>query len=198
MTEHARDPYVKKARQEQYRSRAAFKLIQIQKKFHLIRSGNLVLDLGAAPGGWSQVAAEIVGKQGRIVAVDQLKIDPIPGVTVLQGDFLENETLKKIHSELGERKADIILSDMAPNTSGISSLDHDRSILLVESVVQVIPMILRPGGGAVLKVFQGKELKKMTNKALSLFEKGKVFKPEASRSRSVETYFIGKGYRGNR
>ena len=195
ISEHRRDAYVKKARQENYRSRAAFKLIQIQKRFKLMCKGDVVLDLGAAPGGWSQVAVGMVGQKGCVVAVDLLKIEPIPGVRVLQGDILEKETHEKILAELKNNKADLVLSDMAPNTSGIASLDHDRSILLMESVLDLLPLLLRHGGSIVIKVFQGKELNALKIKALSFFEDIKVFKPEASRSKSAEVYLVGKGFR---
>ncbi len=196
ISERRRDHYCRMARRENFRSRASYKLIQIQEKFRLIRPGDRVLDLGAAPGGWSQVAAGIVGEKGQVVAVDRLKMEPIPGVRVVQGDLLEEGILNKIRLEFGKGQADLILSDMAPNTSGIASVDHDRSVQLVELVLELTPLLLRPGGGVVLKIFQGSEFKSLIERAFSLFELGKVFKPKASSLKSVEIYLVGKDFRG--
>jgi 23S rRNA (uridine2552-2'-O)-methyltransferase len=195
ISERRRDHYCRMARQENFRSRASYKLIQIQEKFRLIRPGDRVLDLGAAPGGWSQVAAGIVGEKGQVVAVDRLKMEPIPGVRVVQGDLLQEGILEKIRSELGKGQADLILSDMAPNTSGIASVDHDRSVELVELVLELAPLLLKPGGGIVLKIFQGSEFKSLSERAFALFELGKVFKPKASSLKSVEVYLVGKDFR---
>ncbi len=194
--EHQRDIYVKKARKEKFRSRAAYKLIQIQEKFQVMRSGDWVLDLGSAPGGWSQVAAGIVGERGRVVSVDLLNMEPIHSVRIVRGDIMADGAIEKVRSEFEGRQADLMMSDMAPNTTGIASVDHDRSVLLVEAVLQLVPLFLRPGGGLILKVFQGKDFKIFKEKTFSLFENGRVFKPEASRSRSVEVYLIGIQYRG--
>ncbi|MEK6776683.1 MAG: RlmE family RNA methyltransferase [bacterium] len=194
--EHQHDLYVKKAHKEKYRSRSAYKLIQIQEKFQVMRPGDWILDLGSAPGGWSQVAAGISGERGRVVSVDLVKMDPFPGVRIVQGDIMEDSGIEKIRSELEGRKADLILSDMASNTTGIASVDHDRSVLLVDAVLELVPLFLRHGGGLIFKVFQGKDFKTLKEKAFSLFEKGRVFKPDASRSRSVEVYLIGMQYRG--
>lgn len=196
VSEHTRDPYVQKARQDNFRSRAAYKLIQMQEKFHLIHPGDWVLDLGAAPGGWSQAAAGIVGKAGRVVAVDLLEMKPIPGVRSIQGDIFNKEILDRIVTELDGKRANLLLSDMAPNTSGVASLDHDRSVLLVESLLPHVELLLRPGGNAVFKVFQGREVRALMERMLPLFNKAQVSKPPASRSKSVEIYLLGRGYRG--
>ncbi|OIP65138.1 MAG: 23S rRNA methyltransferase [Nitrospirae bacterium CG_4_10_14_3_um_filter_53_41] len=189
--EHQQDIYVKKAHKEKLRSRAAYKLIQIQEKFRVMRPGDWVLDLGSAPGGWSQVAAGIVGEGGRVVSVDLLPMEPIPMVRIVRGDIMKDGVIEKIRSELEGRTADLMMSDMAPNTTGIASIDHDRSVLLVEAVLELVPLFLRPRGGLILKVFQGKDFKILKEKTFSLFENGRVFKPDASRGRSVEVYWVG-------
>jgi 23S rRNA (uridine2552-2'-O)-methyltransferase len=194
--EHKRDLYVKQARQENYRSRAAYKLLQIQQKYRMIRPGDWVVDLGAAPGGWSQVAAAIVGRSGRVIAIDRLSLQPMPGVTVLQGDLEQEGGLDQLRAELGDRKADLLLSDMAPNTTGISSLDHDKSVSLADLVLELLPLLLRSGGGAVLKIFQGKDFQVILKEMRAMFRCCHVFKPPASRSRSVEVYLVGERYLG--
>jgi len=193
--EHERDPYVRQAREEKYRSRAAFKLLQIQKKFRVIRPGDWVLDLGAAPGGWSQVSASIVGKSGRVVAVDLLSFDPIPGVTILQGDLLDPDGGEHLCAHFSERKADRVLSDMAPSTCGIPSLDHDKCIALAEGVVDLLPEVLRGGGSFVVKIFQGGDFPSFLKRMREIFQKCHVVKPPASRSRSVEIYLVADNYR---
>lgn len=194
LREHKRDPYVRQAREEKYRSRAAYKLLQIQQKFRVIRPGDWVLDLGAAPGGWSQVAASIVGKSGRVVAVDRLSFDPILGVTILQCDLLDSGGAGCLRTVLSGRKADRVLSDMAPSTSGIPSLDHDKSIALAEGVVDFLPEVLRDGGSFVVKVFQGGDFPPFLRRMRGIFQSCHVVKPPASRSRSVEIYLVAENY----
>ncbi|MDX1763267.1 MAG: RlmE family RNA methyltransferase [bacterium] len=194
LSEHRKDRYVRQAREEKFRARSAYKLQQIQQKFHLLHPGDRVVDLGAAPGGWSQVAAGVVGRQGAVVAVDLLAMAPIPGVTVLQGDIFEERCVEAILAELPGRSAQVILSDMAPSTTGIASVDHDRSAALAEAVLDLVPPILAPGGRAALKIFQGRGVPAIQQTMGRLFGSCRVFKPPASRSRSVEIYLVGLGY----
>ncbi len=194
LSEHRKDPYVKQARQEKFRARSAYKLRQIQEKFRLLRPGDWVVDLGAAPGGWSQVAAGIVGEEGGVMAVDLLAMAPIPGVTVLEGDIMEDRCVETILAHLPKSKAQVILSDMAPSTSGIASVDHDRSAALAEAVLDLVPLLLAPEGRVALKVFQGRGVPEIQQDMGRLFRSCRVFKPAASRSRSVEIYLVGLGY----
>ncbi len=194
--EHRKDPYVQKARQEKYRSRSAYKLLQIQERLPLMRPGDAVVDLGAAPGGWSQVAAKRVGPKGCVVAVDRLAMEPISGVDVLQGDIGEAATVDSLLEALSGRKADLLLSDMAPSTTGIASLDHDQSMALAGRVMDLVPRLLRSGGGLVLKVFQGGDLPGLQREMGSRFKTARTWKPPASRTRSVEVYLVGLGFRG--
>jgi 23S rRNA (uridine2552-2'-O)-methyltransferase len=195
VSEHRRDPYVKQAKAAHFRARSAYKLVQIQKKFRVIHPGDWVVDLGAAPGGWSQVAAGMVGKKGGVVAVDLLRIDPIPRVATVQGNVADEETVDLIRSELHQGRCNVILSDMAPSTSGIASVDHDRSVNLAESVLDLASALLAEKGRLVLKIFQGRDFKDIEKRLKLLFETCRIFKPPASRSRSVEIYLIGLKYR---
>ena len=175
---HVTDAYVRKARQQGYRSRAAFKLLELDEKEKLIRPGMTVIDLGAAPGGWSQVAAQ---KGARVIAVDLLDILPISGVTVLKGDFREVAL---------EGKADLVLSDLSPNLSGIRNVDQARGLEMALAAVGICRRILNSGGAFVTKAFQGEAFDAMTAELAAAFEKVKVFKPAASRGESRETYFV--------
>jgi 23S rRNA (uridine2552-2'-O)-methyltransferase len=175
---HVTDPYVRKAREQGYRSRAAFKLLEIDAKEKLLRRGMAVIDLGAAPGGWSQVAAQ---KGARVIAVDLLDILPIPGVTVLKGDFREVAL---------EGKVDLVLSDLSPNLSGVRSVDQARSLELSLAAVEVCRASLKPAGAFVAKAFQGEAFDAMAAELAAAFAKVKVFKPAASRGESRETYFV--------
>ncbi|MBF0195646.1 MAG: 23S rRNA methyltransferase [Magnetococcales bacterium] len=203
LQEHHDDPYVLRARKEGYRSRAAYKLLEIDaelqqkygKKAALLRSGMTVVDLGAAPGGWSQVAVKLIGKTGRVVAVDLLPIEPINGSVILQGDFLDDAVLQQVTNALEPKgRADLVLSDMAPNMSGFKSSDMARGELLAEAAYDFISQVLEPGGAAVIKLFQGSEFHEMVKQARTMFEKVKVVKPQASRARSAEHYLLGLGY----
>ncbi len=194
--EHREDLYVRKARQDKYRARSAYKLLQMLERFPLIRPGDAVVDLGAAPGGWSQVAAKWVGPEGRVLAVDRLAMEPIPGVDRVQGDIGEADTVAALLAALSGRKADLLLSDMAPSTTGIASLDHDQSMSLAQRVLDLTVPLLRPGGALVLKVFQGGDLPPLQRKMASRFRTAKVWKPPASRARSVEIYLVGLGFTG--
>jgi 23S rRNA (uridine2552-2'-O)-methyltransferase len=193
--EHASDPYVKRAHEEGWRSRAAFKLEEIQRSDHLLRPGMTVVDLGAAPGGWSQYAARVLAGRGRVIAVDILPIAGLAGVDVLQGDFSEPATLERLLAALGGSKADLVLSDMAPNTMGIAEVDHDRSMHLVDLAVEFAGQALRPGGDLLLKVFQGREFQPLIARLRTPFETVKLRKPKASRARSPEMYVLARGYR---
>lgn len=191
----ARDPYVRKAQAEGWRSRAAFKLLEIDQREHLLRRGMVVLDLGAAPGGWSQVVAQRVGPGGRVLAVDMLDMEPIPGVDCIRGDFTDEAVLMQIEHELGERRADLVLSDMAPNISGNWSIDAPRSMSLAEAVLEAAGRLLAPGGSLLMKVFQGEGFEALVREARGRFGAVRLRKPPASRPESRETYLLAGNYR---
>ncbi len=185
------DPYVAMAKKEGYRSRASFKLLEINKKFHLIHSNDLVIDLGAAPGGWSQVASKICQK---VIAVDLLDMAPLPKVEFIKGDFLHENTLKKLEILLQNTKADIVMSDMAPPTCGIKKIDHIRIMGLVEEVFEFSKLFLKDGGSMITKVFQGGAEPSFLNQLKKHFKKVHHFKPNSSRKESVEMYLIAMGF----
>ena len=185
---HVTDPYVRKAREQGYRSRAAFKLLEISEKERLLRPGLLVLDLGAAPGGWSQVAAQKVGPAGRVIAVDILQIDPIPGVTVLRADFREEAVIEA----LGGAKADVVLSDVAPNISGIPLVDQARQLELALAAVQLCCKTLKLDGVFVVKAFHGEAFDDLVAALKGTFAKVRVLKPTASRGESAETSVVSR------
>jgi len=194
-----RDGYSAKAKREGYRSRAAYKLLQINSRFYLIRGGYAVVDLGAAPGGWSQVAASLVGEDGVVIAVDVLHMRPLPGVRFIRGDVRDEKTLLAVVEALGEEGreyADVVISDMAPNTSGVYSLDHARSIDLAEAALRFASEILRPGGNFVCKVFQGDMMPHLLRRVRRSFRMVKVHVPPATRKGSAEQYVVAKGFRG--
>ncbi|MHB8665940.1 MAG: RlmE family RNA methyltransferase [Burkholderiales bacterium] len=193
MREHVNDPYVQKARAEGYRSRAAYKLLELDKRDRLLAPGQLVVDLGAAPGSWSQVAAAKLGARGRVVAVDILAMDPLPGVHFVQGDFREPEVLDALLLALGGSKADLVISDLAPNISGIGVSDQARAMHLAELALEFARQCLKPGGGLVVKVFQGAGFTEFLAAMRQAFAKVESRKPEASRGRSSELYLLGKG-----
>ncbi len=195
LAEHASDPYVQRAREEGWRSRAVFKLDEIQRSDHLLRPGMTVVDLGAAPGGWSQYAARTLAGRGRVIAVDILPMAGLKGVEVLQGDFSEQATLDRVLGLLGDSRADLVLSDMAPNTMGIAEVDHARSMHLADLAVDFATRALRPGGELLLKVFQGRELQALVGRLRAEFKTVKLRKPKASRGRSPELYVLARGYR---
>jgi 23S rRNA (uridine2552-2'-O)-methyltransferase len=188
------DPYVRAAKQEGWRSRAAYKLIELDQKFHFLRKGARVLDLGAAPGGWSQVAAKRAGAEGRIVAADILEIAPLGGVTVLQCDLLDPETPAKLKAALGG-PADVVLTDMAAPTTGHRATDHLRTVALFEAALDVAEDVLKPGGAFVGKVFQGGASGELLARVKALFRTVKHVKPPASRAESVELYLVATGFR---
>lgn len=195
MREHVSDPYVKRANAEGYRSRAAYKLQQIAAKDRLLKPGMTVVDLGAAPGGWSQVVAKAVGQAGRVVAVDLLEMAQVPGVTVIRGDFQEEETLHEVERALENRAVDLVLSDMSPNISGIAAADQARSIALAELALDFASSHLQPRGNFLVKTFQGAGYEELVDTLRRSFLHVYTRKPEASRSRSSEVYLLGKELR---
>lgn len=195
LDEHESDPYVKQARQAGYRSRAVFKLDEIQRTDRIIRPGMTIVDLGAAPGGWSQLAARLLNGKGRIVALDILPMDAIVGVDFLQGDFSDNLVLEQLEQMLGEDRPQLVMSDLAPNTTGIADVDHDRSMHLVELTLDFARHRLAPGGDYLVKVFQGRHFQPFVKELRSSFETVKVRKPDASRQRSPELYLLARHFK---
>ena len=195
LAEHAADPYVKRAHEEGWRSRAAFKLEEIQRTDRILKPGMTVVDLGAAPGGWSQFAARTLGGQGRVIALDVLEMPALPGVEFIQGDFTDEAVLERLNAALGGQKVDLVMSDMAPNMMGIADVDHDRSMHLVDLTVDFAAHALRPGGDLLMKVFQGRDFQPLIIRLRKQFETVKLRKPKASRARSAEVYVLARGYR---
>ena len=195
LAEHAADPYVKRAHEEGWRSRAAFKLEEIQRTDRILRPGMTVVDLGAAPGGWSQFAARTLGGKCRVIALDLLEMPSLPGVEFIQGDFSDDAVLASLQATLGGQKVDLVMSDLAPNMMGIADVDHDRSMHLVDLVVDFTASSLRPGGDLLMKVFQGRDFQPLIARLRREFESVKLRKPKASRSRSAELYVLARGYR---
>ena len=189
---HVSDRYVRQAKAEGYRSRAAYKLLEIDRKDRLLRPGMRVLDLGAAPGGWSQVAARKVGPQGRVVAIDLLEIAPISGVRLLRGDVREARAREALREALGGT-ADLVLSDLSPNLSGIPGVDQARGAELAELALELAGEILKPTGALVVKVFQGEAFAEVLNRIKRVFKAVSVRKPGASRGESRETYLLARG-----
>ncbi len=194
LEEHMRDEYVQRARAEGYRSRAVYKLLEVQAKGKFIKPGMTVLDLGSAPGGWSQVASKLVTKQGRVIAVDLLDMEPVPGVEFIQGDFTEEEALQAILSAMGENKAAVILSDMAPNLSGMASVDQPKSMYLAELALDLSQQLLQKGGTMLIKLFHGVGFAEFVVEVRKTFKEVTICKPKASRSRSKEVYLLAKRY----
>lgn len=190
---HVNDPYVHRAKAHGYRSRSAYKLIEIAERDKLIRPGAVAVDLGAAPGGWAQVLAERVGRSGRVVAVDLLEVAPIPGVTVIRGDIREETVQDLIHEALDGRKPDLVVSDLAPNLSGVSATDQARSIALCELALEFAKSHLKPQGAFLVKVFQGAGYPEFLAAMRAAFAEVASRKPAASRSGSAEMYLLGKG-----
>jgi 23S rRNA (uridine2552-2'-O)-methyltransferase len=186
---------VKRAHDEGWRSRAAFKLEEIQKSDRLLKPGMTVVDLGAAPGGWSQYAARLLDGRGRVIALDVLDMPAIPGVEYIQGDFNDEAVLGQLNALLAGAKVDLVMSDMAPNMMGIADVDHDRSMQLVELAEEFAAQALRPGGDLLLKVFQGRGFQPLVARLRKSYETVKLRKPKASRSRSPEVYVLARGYR---
>lgn len=197
LREHFNDQYVQKTVQDGYRSRASYKLLEIDQKDQLFRKGMTVVDLGAAPGGWSQVAAEKVGNQGIIVASDILTMDALPNVHFVQGDFTETAVFEQIVSVLENCPVDIVISDMAPNMSGMVDIDQPRSMYLVELAFSFAQSVLRSKGVAVVKVFQGEGSDTFLRSLRKSYQSISTRKPNASRARSREVYWVAKGFLGS-
>jgi 23S rRNA (uridine2552-2'-O)-methyltransferase len=191
---HVSDPYVKRAQREGWRSRAAFKLLELDQKDRLLRPGLLVVDLGAAPGGWSQVAARSVGAKGRVVALDLLPMEPIPGVDFIQGDFHDELVVERLLALLDGRQPDLVLSDMAPNVTGMQVVDQPRVIYLCELALDLADRILKQGGSLVSKAFHGEGFDTMIRDARPRFERLATRKPASSRAQSREVYLVGRGF----
>ncbi|MDD2738925.1 MAG: 23S rRNA (uridine(2552)-2'-O)-methyltransferase RlmE [Methylomonas lenta] len=195
MQEHFQDEYVKKAQALGYRSRAVFKLIEIQEKDKIIRPGINVVDLGAAPGGWSEYVRKIAGKNDKVIALDLLDIEPIAGVDFIQGDFREEEVLQKLYKVLDDEPVHLLLSDMAPNISGNKEVDQPRAIYLGELALDAAQSILVKGGTFLIKMFQGAGFDAYHNQVKQQFSSVVIRKPKASRARSNEVYILAKGFK---
>ena len=196
LKEHHEDSFVQKARDEGYRSRAVYKLAEILEKDNVLKPGQSVLDLGAAPGGWSEYASQIVGDRGRVVATDILEMAPVAGVEFLQGDFTEQETLDRLTDLLGDEQIDLVLSDMAPNLSGVDSVDQPRAMYLAELAFDLARQYLRTNGVFIVKVFQGEGFEELIAQLRLAFKSVKFRKPDASRARSREIYAVCVGLKG--
>jgi 23S rRNA (uridine2552-2'-O)-methyltransferase len=195
MQEHFQDEYVKKAQAMGYRSRAVFKLIEIQEKDKIIKPGINIVDLGAAPGGWSEYASKIVGKRNKVIALDLLAIDPIDGVDFIQGDFREDEVLEQLYKVLDGEPVHLLLSDMAPNMSGSREMDQPRAIYLGELALDAAQHVLAKGGTFLIKMFQGAGFDEYFNQVRQQFSSVVIRKPKASRARSNEVYILAKGFK---
>lgn len=196
LQEHHKDAFVKRSKSEGYAARSAYKLLEIQKKDRLMLPGMTVVDLGAAPGGWSQVASQCVGRRGHVIALDCLEMDPLAGVTILQGDFTEQAVLDTLLETVGDAGVDVVLSDMAPNFTGHKSVDQPRSMHLVALALDCAERILKPHGHFLVKVFQGEGFDIFLKNMRKIFKSVKSRKPEASRSRSSEIYILGSDFMG--
>ena len=196
MQEHVNDPYVKQAQRDGYRSRSSYKLLQLHERDRLIRPGMLIVDLGSAPGGWSQVATRLAGEQGRVVATDILPMDPLENVDFIQGDFTDETVLHQVLETLGGQQPQLVICDIAPNISGIDSADQASSMYLVELALDFVRQALAPKGDFVVKVFQGAGSDAYIKDVRGSFDKVFVRKPAASRPRSREVYLVAKGFKG--
>lgn len=196
LREHVNDTYVQRAKSEGYRSRAAFKLMEIDDRDHLIRAGEVVVDLGATPGGWSQVAAKRMQGKGRVIALDLLEMEPLHGVEFIQGDFREDAVLNQLETTLAGEKVGLVLSDMAPNMSGILLSDQARVMHLAELGLEFSRGWLKPNGAFLVKVFQGYGFEEFVREMRAVFKSVATRKPDASRDRSAEIYLLGKGLKG--
>ncbi len=194
MQRHVNDEYVKRSKREGYRSRAAYKLLELQEKDRMIKPGQVIVDLGAAPGGWSQVAHDLVGPKGKVIAFDILPMDELPGVTVIQGDFREDEALVKLDAALDGQPVDLVISDMAPNVSGVAAVDQPRAMHLCELALDFCEQRLRPGGGFVCKVFHGEGFDDWMRQVKADFGRAVTRKPKASRPKSREVYLVAGNY----
>ena len=193
LREHFEDEFVQRAQKEGWRSRAVFKLQEIDRSERLLRPGMTVVDLGAAPGGWSQYAGRILGERGRVIAMDVLPMDPLPGVEFLQGDFREQDVLDRLEQILAGARVDLVLSDMAPNLSGVDVVDQPRAMYLAELALDFAATHLKPGGTLLTKVFQGAGFDALLKDARARFAEVRLKKPKASRLRSPEVYLLARG-----
>lgn len=196
MSRHLSDPFVKQAQKDGFRSRSAYKLIELNEKDRLIRPGMRILDLGSAPGGWSQVASRIVGAKGRVLATDILPMDALPNVDFIRGDFTEDATVEQLLDWLGGGRFDLIVSDIAPNITGISSADQASSIYFLELALDTVRKTLEPGATFVAKMFQGSGSDEYLKELRAHFDKVSIRKPAASRKESREVYLVAKGFKG--
>lgn len=192
LAEHFDDHYVKLAQQQGLRSRSAFKLLELQEKYKLIRPGMVVVDLGAAPGGWCQVAQPLVGQEGRVIGLDVLPMEPLPGVELIEGDFTEDDALAALEQALDGMPVDLVISDMAPNMSGMAAVDQARAMYLSELALEFVRHHLKPGGDFVVKLFQGEDFDGFVREVRQLFGKVQIIKPKASRPRSREVYLLAR------
>lgn len=192
LKEHFSDPYVKQAKQAGYRSRAVYKLLELQQRDHLFESGMTVVDLGAAPGGWSQVVVQLVKPKGQVIALDLLPIEPIAGVTFIQGDFSDEAIIQTLLSQLSTTQVDWVISDIAPNMSGNASVDIPRAMLLAELVLDFALQVLKPSGGLLIKILEGEGFNALLNTMRHQFKSVVIRKPKASRSRSREIYLLAR------
>lgn len=193
--EKKQEHFYKRAKKEGYRARSAYKLKQIQRKFQIMQQDDIVVDLGAAPGGWTQVASEIIGPHGRVVGIDLQSISPIDGVVFFKGDITDKTMIAELKRSIGDNGADVILSDMAPDISGNYSVDHARSVYLCQQAVTVADQLLIEGGNMVCKIFQGDLLNEFFYEMKQRFHSIKRFNPKASRKSSSELYIIGKSFK---
>jgi len=191
-TEKKKEHFYNEAKRVGYRARSAFKLLQIQKRFNILRKDDIVIDLGAAPGGWSQVAKEIVGINGHVIGMDLSPVKPISGITFLQGDITSDASINELIDIIGGKKVDVVLSDMSQDISGNYSIDQARSVFLCEQALSTTELVLKPGGNFVCKVFEGEDLNNFLKKIQKKYKTIKQFSPEASRKSSSEIYIIAK------
>ncbi|HEB82668.1 MAG TPA: 23S rRNA (uridine(2552)-2'-O)-methyltransferase RlmE [Gammaproteobacteria bacterium] len=196
LKEHFDDEYVRRSQQDGYRSRAIYKLIEIDQKDRLIKPGMTIIDLGAAPGGWSEYCVKKIGGKGRMIALDILPMEPIDGVSIIKGDFREDAVFEQLMSVMGESRADLVISDMAPNISGMESVDMPRAYYLAELALDLARQVLKPGGGLLVKLFQGEGFEAYNRDLKADFSRVVMRKPKASRPRSREIYALATGFKG--
>ena len=195
--QHVKDPYVKQSQLDGYRSRASYKLLEIVEKGRYIKPGMVVVDLGSAPGGWSQVATKLVGHKGCVVAVDILPMDPVAGVSFIQGDFTEEKILNQLLGEIGNRPVDLVISDMAPNLTGAKAVDQPAMMYLAELGIDLACQVVKPEGVFIAKLFQGEGFDEFVRHVRTLFNSVSMKKPDASRAKSREVYLVAKGLKAN-
>jgi 23S rRNA (uridine2552-2'-O)-methyltransferase len=197
LNDHEKDEYVLRARREGYRSRASYKLLEIDEKFGLLRPGAVVVDLGAAPGGWAQIAVKRCGSKGFVVGLDLLDLEPMEGAMLIKGDFTEEKVLDELMAVLQDRPVDLVISDMAPNLSGMNDIDQPRAIYLIENALEFACSTLRPGGALLMKCFEGSGIDEIREIIRNNFKQLNNFKPKASRGKSREIYVLGRQFKGS-